>query len=233
MPRLLFTIALFATLVLAGCGNREADQRKAFVAFLQTRIIDKPGIHVPQLTADEREAFGPYAAHYAVITDFHRVMNESVSPQLAAAMTKGAISSMGDLVERRGDIELAKTTIDAMAAALGSNVARSDVAHSKLDQPADVKAVYDKAYDRLVTTTAATFGSIVPVADRMFAQALDLGGYLQQHRGKVTIAGAMLRVADAATQKEVNAKLQAFQASQQAAQAAQTRFRTFVYGGGE
>ena len=70
---------LAATVVtaLVGCGDQAADQRKAFTAFLQTRIIDKPGIHVPQLSEDERKAFGPYVADYAIITTFHKVLNEA------------------------------------------------------------------------------------------------------------------------------------------------------------
>ena len=39
----LFALVGFA-LSLAGCGE-EAAQRKAFIQFLQTRIIDKPGLH--------------------------------------------------------------------------------------------------------------------------------------------------------------------------------------------
>lgn len=228
-PAVLIAAVAF-TLGLAGCGDKEADQRKAFVTFLQTRILDKPGIHVPQLTADEREAFGPYAEHYAIITAFHATMNESVSPRLASAMSKGAISSIGDIVERRGDLETAKAAIDAMAAALGDDVARADAAYHKLAQPAEVKAVFDQAYDRLVVATAAAFSGIVPVADQVFAQALDLGAYMQQHRDRVSISGGSLRVSDPATLNAVNAKLQALQASQGAAQAAQARFQSFVYG---
>ncbi len=36
--------------VLAGCGDNEADKRKAFIRFLQTRIIDKDGLHMSSLT---------------------------------------------------------------------------------------------------------------------------------------------------------------------------------------
>ena len=44
-------IALLAV-VLVACDDEPAE-RKAFIAFLQTRIIDKPGLHVPHLTGDE------------------------------------------------------------------------------------------------------------------------------------------------------------------------------------
>lgn len=226
------TLAVAVSVGLAGCGDHETEQRKAFVAFLQTRIIDKPGLHVPQLTADERTSFGPYADQYAIITRFHQVMNESVSPKLAAAMSAGAIQSLGDLATRRGDLESAKTIIDQMAAALGDDVAQADRAHRELKQPPELKAVFDQAYDRLVTTAAVTFQSIVPVADKVFADALDLAGYLDRHKSTVTVAGPTLQVSDAATRTELNAKLQGLQASQQAVQAAQTRMQTLLYGAG-
>ncbi len=221
---------LALSLALAGCGDGEADQRRAFITFLQTRILDKPGIHVPQLTDEERRAFGPYAGQYAIITTFHAVMNDSVSPQFAAVMNRGAIRSMDDLVARRDDLQQARSTLAGLSAALKGDVAQADAAHGKLDQPADLRPVFDKAYGRLVTEAAANFAAVTPAADQMFAQALDLGGYLQSHH--VALVGGTLQVRDAATQAAVNAKLQSLQASQQATQAAASRFRTFVYGPG-
>ncbi len=40
-----WTLLLIAGLgfALAGCGNKEAEQRGAFIQFLQTRVLDKPG----------------------------------------------------------------------------------------------------------------------------------------------------------------------------------------------
>ena len=35
--------------MLAACGDKEPEQRAAFTQFLQTRIVDKPGVRVPKL----------------------------------------------------------------------------------------------------------------------------------------------------------------------------------------
>ena len=187
-------LSILAVSGLSGCGDGDADQRKAFVAFLQTRILDKPGLHVPQLTDDEKRAFGPYADLYAIITGFHRVMNDSVTPRFAAAMSKGSIQSLGDLLARRGDIRTAKATLDGMAVALRADVAEADEARGKLTQPEDVKAAFDKTYDRLVTTVAATFAGVVPVADAVFSEALDLTDYIDVHQDRVTVSGPTLQV---------------------------------------
>ena len=83
--------AVFALLglVLAGC-NDEPAERKAFITFLQTRIIDKPGLHVPHLTPEEEKSFGDYAKQYAVITDF----NDGLDKSVAGPMAEGSASPL-------------------------------------------------------------------------------------------------------------------------------------------
>lgn len=231
MKRLMSGVLAFALiLTLAACGDDEPTQRKSFISFLQTRILDKPGVHVPQLTPDETKSFGRYGAQYAVITDFHKVMNESVSPKLTAAMSQGTIQSLGDLAARTNALEAAKATMKGMATALDADLQRTEEARAKLDQPADVKAVFDKVYDRLVMTPAATLRSVAPVADRALADALDLAATLNARKGQITISGATIQASSAAVRDELNAKMSKLQASQRAVQAAQTAMRTLIYG---
>jgi hypothetical protein len=218
------------TLSLAGCGDREADQRKAFIAFLQTRIIDKPGLHVPQLTEDESKSFGPYAEQYAIITTFHKVTNEVVTPKMTAVLSKGAINSIGEMVARRDDLRIAKTALNEVAAALGTNLTQADEAHRKLNQPEELRIVFDKAYDRAVTAAAIGFKEVVPVADKFFSDALNLCDYIDQHKSQIKIAGAAFEVTDPATLKEVNEKLQTLQTDTKAIQTAYNKFRKLVYG---
>jgi hypothetical protein len=226
------TLAVFGLvpILLAGCGDKEADQRKAFITFLQTAIIDRPGIHVPQLTDEERTSFGPYASQYEIIANFNKAMDGSVSPKFKAAMARGAIQSAGDLVGRRADIEAAKTTLDQMAGTLGADIAQANEAHLELTQPDDVKAVFDKAYERLVTAPAATFKEIVPVTNKVFSDALDLSDYIEHHKDRLKLLGSTLQVSDANTQKELAAKLQNLQTDQKAIQAAQTKFQALLSG---
>src|SRR5262245_47680448 len=65
------TVALAGLLVLAlaiaGCFDNEPEQRRAFITFLQTRIIDKPGLHIPIMSDKEVADFGPYAGHYRIM----------------------------------------------------------------------------------------------------------------------------------------------------------------------
>lgn len=220
-----------AALLLTGCGSSDADQRKAFVAFLQTRVLDKPGMHVPQLTPDERASFGRYADDYAIITDFNKTMTESVSPKMNAAMNVGSISSLDELVAQRSRMQTVKSSMGAMATVLRDDIAQADAAHAKLAQPAEVKAVYDKAYDRLVTKPAEAFGGIVPVTNTILGQAIELSDYIQSHRAAVQLSGSTVQTADPAVRSALNDRLQSLQSSQKSVMAAQAKLQSVVYGG--
>lgn len=224
------TFAAAAILLLASCGSSDAEQRKAFVTFLQTHVLDKPGMHVPQLTEEERVSFGHYADDYAVITDFNKTMTESVSPRLTAAMSAGSISSVEDVVTRRPQLETVKSSMGVMANVLRNDIARTDAAHAKLDQPAEVKLVYDKAYDRLVTQPAAAFKAIVPVMTTVLGQAIDLGGYVDAHRAALKVSGSMVQTTDPTVRVAINDRLQSLQASQRAVQSAQARMQSVISG---
>src|SRR6201999_2151422 len=88
--------ALIAFL-LAGCQD-EPTERKAFIEFLQTRIIDKPGLHVPHLTPEQERGFGDYAKQYAIITDFNDGLDRSVAKPMAEAINRGSIRSLDEVV---------------------------------------------------------------------------------------------------------------------------------------
>src|SRR3954466_16238353 len=99
-----FALAAVVTLALltAACGDNEPEQRKAFITFLQTRIVDKPGVHVPKLTDDELGRFGPYAAHYNVIRDFtSNPEMEGIGKQVGQVTQRVRLTSVRGLVYNR------------------------------------------------------------------------------------------------------------------------------------
>jgi hypothetical protein len=227
---LTLTLAFVGVLTLAACGDDDAGQRKAFVGFLQTRILDKPGLRVPQLTDEERESFGPYAAHYAVITDFHRSMDASVQPKMAQAISKGGFSSAADLVTRRADLEAARGIMASMAESLTKAGAEADAARQKLEQPDDLEAVYTAAFERTVSAPARTFAGIAPVMDRVFTQALEIGSYMEEQKAVIQTSGAALQVRDPAVLTELNRRLQELQSFQREVLKAQEDVRRMIQG---
>ena len=226
-PFLVLVAAL--PLLLAACGDKEPEQRAAFTQFLQTRIVDKPGVRVPALTDDEKKSIGEYASHYAVITDFNTDMEASVKP-LTGIMQKGALRSLGDIVARRDDLRTVQTTLNDMAEALKAQQAKADAARAQLKQADDLKAVYDKAYEKTVSLPADTFRDVLPQLNATFDSALKIADYVEAHKSQIEISGAIVKVSDPAVQAELNQLLQDLNAQAKNVQQAHTRMQALMLG---
>jgi hypothetical protein len=226
-PAALLVLAL--PLVLAACGDKEPEQRAAFSQFLQTRILDKAGLRVPQLTADESKAFGDYSTHYAVITDFSTSMDNSVQP-LGELVKKGSMRSLDDVVARRDEIRAIQTGLGDIATQLTQEQAKADAAHAQLKQPEDLKAVYDKAYDKTVSVPAQTFREVLPQLAATFDSSLKVADYVTAHKAQIQISGSMLTVSDPKVQAELNRLLQDLGEQGKKAQQAQVRLQKLKFG---
>ncbi|ODU14162.1 MAG: hypothetical protein BGP22_31695 [Variovorax sp. 67-131] len=224
------SLLLAFSFALVACGNKEAEQRKAFISFLQTRVLDKPGLRVPVPTAEEKASFGDYAQHYAVITDFNEGMNQSVSKPMGEVMAKGALRSVADLASRRDDLKAAKDGLNGLRTALDRQTAKADAAHAQLKQPDDLKQVYDKAYEKTVTVPAATFREVFPALDNVFDSALAVGAFIDQNKSKIQVVGSSVTVTDAAVQAELNKMLQQLNGQSSAINAAQQKMLAMVRG---
>ncbi len=222
-------LALALPLLLTACGSSEPDQRAAFKQFLQTRIIDKPGVHVPKLTPDESKSFGDYTRDYAVITDFNSGMDASTKP-LNGFVQKGAFRSLGDVIERRDDLKTVQTGVNDLIARLKQELAKADAAHAQLKQPDDLKTVYDSAYDRTVTVPANALLTVMPQVNGTFESGLKVADYVDAHKAQIQINGSAVQVTDAKVQAELNTLLQDLNAKAKVVQEAQTRMQAVLLG---
>lgn len=226
-PFLVLVAAL--PLLLAACGDKEPEQRAAFTQFLQTRIVDKPGVRVPALTDEEKKSIGDYASHYAVITDFNTGMEASVKP-LTGIMQKGAMRSLGDIVARRDDLKTVQTSLNEMAEALKTQQEKANAARAQLKQADDLKAVYDKAFEKTVSLPADTFRDVLPQLNATFDSGLKIADYVEAHKAQIEISGAIVKVNDPAVQAELNQLLQDLNAQAKNVQQAHTRMQALMLG---
>jgi hypothetical protein len=213
----------------AGCDD-EASQRKAFIEYLQARIIDKPGLHVPHPTEAETKSFGPYAQNYQVILDFNDGLSRSVAEPMQAAMQRGAMRSLDDLVNRRADFVAVRDGMNQFHDALKKALATADAAHAALKQPDDLKAVFDKAYDRTVTIPATTLDEVFPAMDGALGNILAMSDFLAAHRGQVKLNGPLVEVPDPALKPQLQKLLDAINQSQQAVSRAQQKMNSVANG---
>jgi hypothetical protein len=224
------TIAMLALFALLACGDNEPTQRKAFIDFLQTRIVGKAGLHVPKLTAEETAAFGDYAKHYAVIADFNASLDHAVSKPLQHAMEAGAPRSLGEVVTRRQEIAAVGAGLAAIRGALDQQLAIADAAHARLKQPDDLKPVYDAAYDRDVTMPAKAMVEIFPAVDETIKTILNLADFIAEHHDAIKIQGSMIETSNAALQPPLTAMVDALRAKSEAIRKAQQRLSTLIRG---
>ena len=224
------SLLMVFSFALVACGNKEAEQRKAFTTFLQTRVLDKPGLRVPVPNEEEKASFGDYAKHYAVITDFNEGMNKSVSQPMTQIMAKGALRSIADLPARRDDLKAAKDGLTALRTALDQQTAMADAAHAQLKQPDDLKQVYDKAFDKTVTAPSTTFKEVFPALDNVFDSALAIGDFMEKNKSKIQVSGSSVAVTDPAVQAELNKMLQQLNGQSAAINAAQQKMQAVVRG---
>jgi hypothetical protein len=220
---------LLLALSAAACGDNEPEQRKAFIAFLQTRIVDKPGVHVAKPTEEEIKAFGPYAAHYAVMLDFLTdsdlsAMNKKLNDALPT------LRSAQDLVDHRVEVRAAGEKLGGVLNAMDAKFAETKKAREALKQPDDLKAVYDAAFDKVINKPVQGFHEVTPIAQEITAAAARLGDYIYAHRDTVKIVGTSPQATDRKTQNEVNALATALSSNGARYNEAQKRLRIILLG---
>ena len=228
--RLLVLISAFLIAgTLTACDNEET-QRKTFITFLQTRILDKKDLHVPTLTEDEKKSFGAYADHYAVIANFHGEMDATIKGPMMKAMRCGMITSVSDLVTRRKDLAVIREGVIKMKGDIDVQLAKANQAKAALSQPDDLKPVFDAVYARTVTAPAKLMSDVFPAVGDMLGAADNLAGWIEEHRNQIQVNGMMVQVSDQKLLDEYNALAAKIQVHQKGIMEAQQALNAMVRG---
>jgi hypothetical protein len=221
---------LLAGLLLAACGPSEADQRKAFIAFLQTDVLPRQGARVPQPGDDKLKSFGDYAKHYAVITRFHERMNTSVATPMQEALGKGMPRSIEEVIARKADLAAVRAGFVKMRDALNAAYVAAEVERTALVQPPELAGVYMAVYDKLVVQPVTTFREIFPPTDDAFAAVLDLAELIETNRSAIRLSGSQMEINNQALRGKVQAAMTAMTSKQRAMIDAQQKLRRLVFG---
>jgi hypothetical protein len=230
LSRLFLIVALLAAFGLAACGDSESTQRKAFIDFLQTRILDKLGLHVPMPTEEQTKSFGEYAKQYGIILSFHEGMNKNVSERMRQIFQSGMVRSLDELMTRRADVATARDGMTSLSKALAEELTKADAAHAALKQPEELKAAFDRAYERTVTNPAKAFEDTFPVVDTALQAAQNLASYLDRHRDAIKISGSSIQTSDPKLTTELNDLINALNQNGQAVSEAQRKLQAAIQG---
>ena len=195
--RLAIFAVLLATFALAGC-SKEPEQRKAFMTFLQTRIIDKKGGGMPILNAQDKKDFGVYADHYQVMFAFNAEMHQASKSFNDVNGLQRRLGNAKGLQDNWQEIASLRAEFPKIGQALTSALQKAQTARDALKQPDDLKAVYDQAFNKTVTAPAQAFQSLLQPMEKTFQALEDMGRFLSDNRSNVKISGMVVETEDPA-----------------------------------
>jgi hypothetical protein len=206
-------VAILFAATLAACGNSEADQRKAFISFLQD-INGRSGVHFLVPTSTDEKAFGPYLQHYTIILDYNEDMKGPTNDFTAQIMKLGyGTASNSHTIEQMAaapqDLVLAKDAVDKMEHGIKTRLAKVNADRSALKQPDDLKAVYDMTFDKLVTAPTLAMEKSAKALDVGIDASIKLAEYINSHSDKLAVSGMQIQAKDQRTLDELKPLLKA------------------------
>jgi len=219
--------AVLVLMVLTGC-NDEPTQRRAFIDFLQQYIVARPGVHVMLMNETLAKSFGPYASHYQIILNFNS--NLDLAPLERSSKLKGEIGDLGDLANHRGDLKALRQATPEMIALCERKLANANAARAALQQPADLKEVYDKAFDRLVTKPGALLTEMLALLQTSLDAMIELADYIAANAREIRIVGMDGTLQDPVVERHVRELIEAMHKNDAAVVELQRRFRALLSG---
>ena len=209
-------LSIVLCLLLTACFSKEPEQRKAYMEFLQTHLVDnsdKSSLTI--LTPRQQEAFGPYGESFLIIKTFFLGMNERTGVGRNAA-GKPKLPDLAQLVDDPGSIEAFTQYYTKRFDETGVLVQAADAAKAKLQLPDDLKAVFDKAYDRYVSKRGRDWESLRPLWEAMNDQTRKVATFVREHRSKIQISGNGMLTNDQAILTQMQELLKDLHAKQNA-----------------
>ncbi|CAB3712991.1 hypothetical protein LMG1866_03229 [Achromobacter ruhlandii] len=208
-------LAAALVLALAACGNREPQERAAFISLLQSRLAAGTLVPIGALDAAEKKAVGRYDDAYDVIVDFQAALAKAAQP-LRPILAAERIQSVDDIVRRREALQAARKTLAESAGAVQDAKARADKARGGLDLAPDLAPVYDGVYDEAVTAPAAEFLGAAAGMDTVARDALGVADFVAANAAGITLEDGQAKVATPSLQEALNLRLQGLNAQSQA-----------------
>lgn len=177
--------AILMVVSLSGCFDKEGDQRKAFIDFLQNTAM-RSGERLPTLTADQKKQFGPLVSDYAILYGFSQQMNQVMDDGMKpVADSVTSIRVPQDYMTQSGPLREANGSLNVLGQQVQNAKMQADTARSTLKQADDLKPVYDQVYQKVVTAPAAAMEPLIPAAQTFTAQLVQVGDFIQQQGTQV------------------------------------------------
>ena len=195
-------LALLVVMQLTACGDKEPEQRKAFVDYLQNTVM-RSGVHIPTLSEDQKQKFGAYTGDYAILVGFSQQLTKSVDASLTPALEQvNQIRTAQDYMSKRDSLQQSIGALNLLGQQIQAAKAQADTARVALKQPDDLKAVYNQVYDKIVTAPANALMPAIPTTAGFVQDLVQVGDFLQAQGNQVSFnnGGVQFRTQQQATQ---------------------------------
>lgn len=178
--------ALLMVVGLSGCFDKEGDQRKAFIDFLQNTAM-RNSERLPALTADQKKQFGPFVSDYAILYGYSQQVNQAMDSGLRPVVDSvNAIRVPQDYMTQREPLRQANGSLGVLSQQLQNAKMQADAAHSALKQSDDLKPVFDQIFSKVVTSPANALQPLIPAAQIFTQQLVQVGDFISQQGTQVS-----------------------------------------------
>lgn len=201
---LLFVVFVIA---LAGCGNNEPEQRKAFLSLLQDKVLDKQGIAIEPLSREEKKAIGKYGEHYEVLETFQKDMAKETTKNARDLLSLAEMDSLAAMAKAGSSLKKATRDAEKLRETTVTLHAKADKAKDALTMPADLASVYNAAYQKIVTGPALASKGAFDSVHAVFAATLNLLDFINTHSRDMEIADTTINVKNPGLMDELNSKM--------------------------
>lgn len=201
-------LAFFA-LALTGCGDKEPEERKAFMALLQDKVLDKQGIALEPLSREEAKAIGDYTKHYGILETFQKDMAKETAKNARDLLALAEMNSLAAMAKAESSLRKAAKDAEKLRETTVALHAKADSAKAKLKIPGDLAPVYDAAYAKIVTRPAAASKTAFDAVHAVFAATLDLLDFIQANNRDMEIADTAINVKNPGLMDALTARMNA------------------------
>ena len=223
--RMLCCLLLVLSVPFAGaCKKKEQEQRKAFIAFLETDVIAATGTDRLWMNDDIRKKVGEYGRHFDVIAMYAKELSD-INARLAGEKTRIAAQGsipMDKLGSERPRIEQIVAAFTRSAQHVDAVKAKADAARAALKQPEDLRTAFDRAYEKEVNGYAAASQALYAVQKDFYAEALRMGALIEKHKDKIHFKNKTVTIGEQTLLYEYNTLQKSLQEKFQKMQAALT-----------
>ena len=198
----LAAVLILCALCLSACSSSaESEQRKAFIAFLNT-VLERQSPVVPELTRETRKTFEEYADQYGIIETFNKNM-VTVIRDSTQVMGLKISDSVSDLMRQKDDIAASKKDVHALVQKLRKNLDTANSAKAALKQPEDVQKVYGTVFQKFVTRRGESALNAFSSMEKALSAASGLLDFIDSHSEDLEVSGRSVSVKNPAVESEL------------------------------